>query len=179
MRNLGSTSGSGRSPGEGNGNPLQYSCLENPMNRGAWRAALHGVPKSQTWLKWLGTHECRQVGGLITWHQRDLCSNPYCRSSSHLTLNKWYSSHIWKRGDILVSSAGTGLNSNLPVEELRGVWEREEQIPFGPLTTCQRPWEPYGHRPTGLCPGHIVTNKGDRIWTHGQSDSSASSWPSS
>ena len=34
--------GSGRSPGEGNGNSLQYSCLENPMNRGAWRATIHG-----------------------------------------------------------------------------------------------------------------------------------------
>ena len=38
--------GSGRSPGEGNGNPLQYSCLENPMDRGAWWAAVHGVTKS-------------------------------------------------------------------------------------------------------------------------------------
>jgi len=38
----------GRSPGEGNGNPLQYSCLESPMDRGAWRAAVHGVTKSQT-----------------------------------------------------------------------------------------------------------------------------------
>ena len=40
--------GSGRSPGEGNGYPLQYSCLENAMDRGAWRAAVHGVPKSWT-----------------------------------------------------------------------------------------------------------------------------------
>ena len=40
--------GSGRSPGEGNGNPLQYSCLENPMDRGAWRATVHGVSKSWT-----------------------------------------------------------------------------------------------------------------------------------
>ena len=40
--------GSGRSPGEGNGDPLQYSCLENPMDRGAWRATVHGVAKSQT-----------------------------------------------------------------------------------------------------------------------------------
>ena len=40
---VGSVSGSGRSPGEGNGNPLQYSCLENPMDRGAWPAAVHGV----------------------------------------------------------------------------------------------------------------------------------------
>ena len=38
--------GLGRSPGEGNGNPLQYSCLENPMDRGAWRAAVYGVVKS-------------------------------------------------------------------------------------------------------------------------------------
>ena len=39
---------SGRSPGEGNGNPVQYSCLENSMNRGAWQAIVHGVAKSQT-----------------------------------------------------------------------------------------------------------------------------------
>ena len=47
-RDVGSTPGSGRSPGEGNGNPLQYSCLENPMDRGAWWATVHGVTKSQT-----------------------------------------------------------------------------------------------------------------------------------
>ena len=40
--------GSERSPGEGNGNPLQYSCLENPMDRGAWWATVHGVAKSRT-----------------------------------------------------------------------------------------------------------------------------------
>ena len=43
---ISSISGSQRSLGEGNGNPLQYSCLENPMDRGAWRATVHGVPKS-------------------------------------------------------------------------------------------------------------------------------------
>ena len=42
--------GLGRSHGEGNDNPLQYSCLENPMDRGAWQATVHGVTKSQTWL---------------------------------------------------------------------------------------------------------------------------------
>ena len=46
----GSIPGSGRSPGEGNGNPLQYYCLENPMDRGAWQATVHGVAKSQTGL---------------------------------------------------------------------------------------------------------------------------------
>jgi len=44
----GSIPGSGRSPGKGNGNPLQYSCLGNPMDRGAWWATVHGVSKSPT-----------------------------------------------------------------------------------------------------------------------------------
>ena len=47
-RDAGSTSGSERCPGERNGNPLQYSCLENAMNRGAWWATVHGVTKNQT-----------------------------------------------------------------------------------------------------------------------------------
>ena len=45
---LGSIPGLGRSPGEGNSNPLQYSCLENPMDGGAWWATVHGVAKSRT-----------------------------------------------------------------------------------------------------------------------------------
>ena len=45
---LGLIPGLGRSPGEGNGNPLQYSCLENPMDGGAWWATVHGVAKSRT-----------------------------------------------------------------------------------------------------------------------------------
>ena len=45
---LGSIPRLGRSPGEGNGNPLQYSCLENPMDRAAWWATVRGVAKSQT-----------------------------------------------------------------------------------------------------------------------------------
>ena len=47
---LGSAPGSGRSPGERNGKPLQYSCLANSMDRGAWWAIVHGVTKSQTLL---------------------------------------------------------------------------------------------------------------------------------
>ena len=53
---LGSIPGSGRSPLEGNGNPLQCSCLENPMDRGAWRATVHGVAESQTDLVTEHTH---------------------------------------------------------------------------------------------------------------------------
>ena len=51
-RDVGSIPGSGRSPGEGNGYSLQYSCLENSMDRGAWRATVHGVAKNQTWLSY-------------------------------------------------------------------------------------------------------------------------------
>ena len=54
---MGSIPGSGRSLGERNGNPLQYSCLENPTNRGAWWATVHGVTKSQTRLSTHSTAE--------------------------------------------------------------------------------------------------------------------------
>ena len=47
LRDAGSSPGWGRSPGEGNDYPLHYSCLENPMDRGAWWATVHGVAKSQ------------------------------------------------------------------------------------------------------------------------------------
>ena len=47
IRDTGSVPGSGRSPGGGDGNPLQYSFLEDPMDRGAWRAAVHGVTESR------------------------------------------------------------------------------------------------------------------------------------
>ena len=52
---LGSIPGAGRSHGERNGNPLHYSCLENPMDRGAWRATVHEITKSWTQPKWLST----------------------------------------------------------------------------------------------------------------------------
>ena len=55
-RDMGLISGLGRSPGEGHGNPLQYSGLENSTDRGAWQATVCGVTKSETWLKWLSTH---------------------------------------------------------------------------------------------------------------------------
>ena len=57
LRDTGLTPGLGRSPGGGHGNPLQFSCLENPIDRGDWQATVHRVTKSQTRLKQLGTHE--------------------------------------------------------------------------------------------------------------------------
>ena len=56
VRDVASISGSGRSSGGGHGNQPQYSCLENPMGRGAWWATVHGITKSQTRLKQLSTH---------------------------------------------------------------------------------------------------------------------------
>ena len=50
QKEVGLIPGSGRSPGGGNGNPLQYSCLANPTDRGAWWATVHGLAKSQTQL---------------------------------------------------------------------------------------------------------------------------------
>ena len=56
VRDAGSIPGSGRSPGGRHNNPLQYSCLENPMDRGAWQAAVHGITQSWTRLKQFSTH---------------------------------------------------------------------------------------------------------------------------
>ena len=55
-RDAGSIPGSGSFPRGGHGNPLQYSCLENPKDRGAWQVRVHRVTKSQTQLKWLSMH---------------------------------------------------------------------------------------------------------------------------
>ena len=61
----GSVPGLGRSPGGRRGNPLQYSFLENTKNRGAWRATVHGVTKSQTQLKRLSTHACIHIDVVV------------------------------------------------------------------------------------------------------------------
>ena len=56
IRDTGLIPGSGRSPRGRHGDPLQYSCLENPMDRGVWQAIVHCAKKSQTWLKLFSTH---------------------------------------------------------------------------------------------------------------------------
>ena len=75
----GSIPGSGRSPGEGNGNPLQYSCLENPMDGEAWQAAAHGVAKSRTRLSTsLSLHRSRN---------KEMLWERFLREQHHLA---WY-----------------------------------------------------------------------------------------
>ena len=75
--------------GEGNGNPLQYSCLENPMDRGAWRATVHGISESQTWLKWLSTHICTIPPEALAFITH------FCHTCSL----SWMQNHPWSRGD--------------------------------------------------------------------------------
>ena len=76
--------GSGRSPGGGRGNPLQYSCLENPLGRGPWQATVHRVTESQTWLKWFSMHPC--IPGL-SWK----VSEVYIQMRSLWTLSVYFS----------------------------------------------------------------------------------------
>ena len=80
ITNAGSIPGSGRSPGEGNVYPLQYSCLENPMDRGAWWATVHGVTKCWTRLKWLSKYVgCKNIYSRPCFIQGYLC---WCSSTA-------------------------------------------------------------------------------------------------
>ena len=72
IRHTGSLPGLGRSPGEGNGNPLQYPCLGNPTDRGAWWATVHRVAQSRTWPKQLSTHST-SYWIIFTNHPLKLC----------------------------------------------------------------------------------------------------------
>ena len=69
LRDTGSIPESGRSPVGGHSNPLQYSCLENPMDRGAWQATDHGVTERQTRLKQLSMHNgtFQEMGSVELW----------------------------------------------------------------------------------------------------------------
>ena len=108
VRDAGLIPGSGRSPGEGHDNPLQYSCLESPMDRGTWRATVHRVTKSQTQLKWLGMH-ARKVYGRL-WplglkYKIMGCSNPFFREiQNHNSKHNYFFSFI-------VISTSTSVNT--------------------------------------------------------------------
>ena len=65
-----------RCSGEGNGNPLQCSCLENPRERGAWWAAVYGVAQSWTWLKWLSSSGGEDVQHTL--HEKRSLKNDMC-----------------------------------------------------------------------------------------------------
>ena len=86
IRDTGSIPGSGRSPRGGNGYPLQCSCLDNPMDRGAWRATVHGVVKSRTRLKRLSTKTC--TGKLNRFTKVPKVNHTSCKTQIHFTLTE-------------------------------------------------------------------------------------------
>ena len=102
IREAGSVPGSGRSPGAGHGNLLQYSCLENPMDRGAWQATVHRVARSQTQLKWLHTHAHQEDTSILTWFSYLILGQPPGLSLSQLSLL-----HMEAFGILWVSSFAT------------------------------------------------------------------------
>ena len=93
-REAGLIPGSQRSSGGGNGNPLQYSCLENSIDRGAWRATVHGVTKESDTTQWLNSNNNKEQGGgftpslFTTWARtfatssRGVSSHPHISSMS-------------------------------------------------------------------------------------------------
>ena len=87
MGALGSIPGSGRSPGQGNGNPLQYSCLENSMDRGVWWAIVHGVAKSQVMIERL-TNTHTDTLQLFLWFYSDTEKGEFLKPN--IQLNRWF-----------------------------------------------------------------------------------------
>ena len=103
--------GLGRSPGGGNGNPLQYSCLENPMDRGAWWAASHGVTKSQTWLGMCAQNH--QLSWSCTPDQQELWKINICCfklqffEAIYYVITDRYNDYIWVVLHNIASEQGT------------------------------------------------------------------------
>ena len=142
IRDVGLIPGSGRSPGGRHGNPLQYSCLENPMDRGAWRATVHGNAKSWTWLEWLSQHACTSTSKACQLLQEELkCKDNKTR---FLSSKKCSLVQLWEKEE--EKQAETGSESSismwevllLPSEhtnrkEQRSVWGSESRSWRGPM----------------------------------------------
>ena len=91
---LGLIPGLGRSPGEGNGNPLQCSCLENAMDRGAWQATVHGVAKSRTRLSdFTSAGDFKLESVLIDYSENPRALKNYAKSTL-LAMYKW-NNKVW------------------------------------------------------------------------------------
>ena len=103
VRDMGLIPGSGRCPGEGNGKLLQYSCPENPMDRGKWQVTVHRVAQSQTRLKWIHTHilfrEDIYLKGINWWilrmHNTVTFLGLICPNESDTTEAIWHSHTVF------------------------------------------------------------------------------------
>ena len=146
-RDLGLIPGLWKYPGGGHGNPLQYSCLENPMDRGAWWATVHGVTKSQTRQNGLETQPCSRIviaflqGASVFWlHGCSHClqwfwsprNNIYVRESeSDKSLNRVWLCHL---KDYTVHVLGTSWSQNIIAQDadslgVTGPPARKDQFP--------------------------------------------------
>ena len=96
----------GRSPGGGHGNPLQYSCLENPRDRGAWQVIVHGVTKSQTWLKRLS--KCKWMVHLSKhWYNTVFYNTAFIQNFPLFPLNPFFIPFPLKAAILKRKSQGT------------------------------------------------------------------------
>ena len=117
---MGWTPGLGRSPGGGHGNPLQYSCLQIPMDRGAWQAS-HAVANSWTWLMWLNLHKC--MASLLKNKQWGLWMEDaeVCGS-----LFLWRPMWLWAIPLTSLSSAFSPHQLGLNSSKMMGLWRRSK-----------------------------------------------------
>jgi len=174
LRDAGSIPGSGRCPGGGHDNPLQYSCLENPMNRGAWQATVHRVTKSQTQLKQC-TAIFKSVINLVYSNHKNEFSHPCFYFS-------WNISKLSCKGNIMkrccypadMKTWGVGYKITfayfclLPVQTLSKIslWNRKLSPPFLPLHSASLAILSFISLPT-LSP-NILSSTGDSyfiVWT--------------
>ena len=142
VRDLGSIPGLGRSPGEGNGNPLQYSCLENLVDRGAWWATVHGVAKTDTteWLTLSLYTEHLLCFWIFSWSKESLgLPKQYV---VEFLLNKWGSvkwNDSCKATQVLTLRGGTRVT--------RTIWLQDSLLKtFHWITNIQGSYFSVGHR---------------------------------
>ena len=121
IKDAGLIPGSPSSPGGGHGNPLQYSCLENPMDRGAWWATVHRVAQSRTRLKRLSMHTCMYMCVCFSWTRRKWLSVHTCM---YMCVLLWLS-HVWLCDPIDPSPPDSSVHGILQARVL-------EQLPSPP-----------------------------------------------
>ena len=135
----GSISGSGKSPGEGNGTALQYSCLGNPMDRGAWRATVHGVAKSRTPLS---THT----------DQSSECTHIHWGKAAHRNILRRIGSNVifsilWKEVQKKLTEETCSRSQNPARAETRHEFRSPIQFSHFPHLPTMSPWlYPWGGR---------------------------------
>ena len=155
---MGSIPGLGRSPEGGTGNPLQYSCQENPMDRGTWWATVLGVVKSWTWLSsW--AHQRVPI-----WQSRKILSSPLLTSIPKITSTE---QPVMKKTGTYQNRSSTTKNiKNEPKRGRENSWYNQLQYSLGGWTTNWRVvvLQRFSHRSESSEPHVNCPAKGSRTW---------------